>query len=53
RFVAPIGFRNIELVTLNFLLRVVNAEILPFSKEIPEDIKKKVQDYFKERGYAI
>jgi Iap family predicted aminopeptidase len=53
RFAAPIGFRNIELVTLNFLLRVVNAEILPFSKEIPEDIKKKVQDYFKERGYEI
>ncbi|MGB9758390.1 MAG: M28 family metallopeptidase [Thermoproteota archaeon] len=53
RFVAPIGFRNVELVTLNFLLRVANAEVLPFSREIPEDIKKKVQDYFKERGYEV
>ncbi|MEM0003219.1 MAG: hypothetical protein QXT08_03525, partial [Thermoproteota archaeon] len=53
RFAAPIGFRNVELVVFNFLFRVANAEVLPFSREIPEDIKKKVQDYFKERGYKL
>jgi len=53
RFVSQFGFKYIGTLILNFLIRILNAEVFPFSREIPEDIKKKVKEYFKDRGYEI
>jgi len=51
RFSAPIGFKMVGIVVREFLLRIANAESFPFKREIPEEVKKKVQDYLKNRGF--
>ncbi len=51
RFSAPIGFKMIGIIVREFLLRMANAESFPFKHEIPEDVKKKIQDYLKNRGF--
>ncbi|MBO3799419.1 MAG: M20/M25/M40 family metallo-hydrolase [Thermoproteota archaeon] len=53
RFTAPIGFRMVGIVVREFLLRIANAESFPFKREIPEDVKKKVQEYLKNRGFEV
>lgn len=51
RFTAPVGFKMVGIVVHEFLLRIANAESFPFKREIPEDVKKKVQEYLKNRGF--
>ncbi len=51
RFSAPIGFKMVGIVVSEFLSRMANAESFPFKREVPEDVKKKVQDYLKNRGF--
>jgi hypothetical protein len=53
RFAAPIGFKMVGLVAREVILRISNAEKFPFDKDIPDDIKKKIQEYFKNRGYEM
>jgi len=51
RFTAPIGFKMIGMVVSEFLMRIANAESFPFKREIPDDVKKKIQEYLKNRGF--
>ena len=51
RFSAPIGFKMVGIVVSKFLSRMANAESFPFKREVPDDVKKKVQDYLKNRGF--
>ncbi|MBO3841227.1 MAG: M20/M25/M40 family metallo-hydrolase [Candidatus Brockarchaeota archaeon] len=53
RFTAPIGFKMVGIIVREFLLRMANAESFPFKREIPEDVKKKVQEYLKNRGFEM
>ncbi|NAZ25644.1 MAG: M20/M25/M40 family metallo-hydrolase [Thermofilum sp.] len=45
----PIAFKTIGYFTLLLLEEILNAEEIPFEREIPEDIKKKVEEYFSRR----
>lgn len=49
RYVLPQGLESVGTIVEHFLRRVLNARIFPFKCEIPEDIKKKLDKYFKER----
>lgn len=53
RFSAPIGFKMIGLIVREFLLRMANAESFPFKREMPDEVKKKIQDYFQRRGFEV
>lgn len=45
----PKGFDLVSLLALEFTKEVANAEEVPFEKELPEDIKRKVDDYFRKK----
>ncbi len=45
----PVAFKVIGEFTLKFLVDLLNSEELPFDREIPEEIKKKAEEYFKKR----
>ncbi|MCX8183252.1 MAG: M20/M25/M40 family metallo-hydrolase [Crenarchaeota archaeon] len=53
RFTAPIGFKMVGIVARELLLRMANAESFPFKREIPDDVKKKIQEYLKNRGFEV
>ena len=45
----PLAFELPGLLALNIVREVADAEEVPFDREIPDDIKRKVDDYFKKR----
>ncbi|QOJ78293.1 M20/M25/M40 family metallo-hydrolase [Infirmifilum lucidum] len=45
----PVAFKVIGEFALKFLVDLLNSEELPFDREIPEEIKKKAEEYFKKR----
>lgn len=49
RFMWSTGYKLLGLFVESFLRRLANAEELPYKKEIPENLKKKVKEYFTER----
>ncbi len=49
RYVSPRGLESVGILIEHFLRRVLNAKVFPFKREIPEDIKKKIDKYFRER----
>jgi Iap family predicted aminopeptidase len=53
RFTAPVGFKMIGMIVREFLIRIANAESFPFKHEVPEDVKKKIQEYLKNRGFEV
>jgi Iap family predicted aminopeptidase len=51
RFSAPIGFKMVGMIVREFLMRIANAQSFLFKREISEDVKKKIQEYLKNRGF--
>ncbi len=49
RYVHPLAYKTLGPIVLSFLLEIADAEILPFPREIPENLKKKVDEYFEKR----
>ena len=49
RFVHEVAYLVFCRLVAEFLNRIANAEKLPFAKEIPEKLKKKVDEHFKKR----
>ena len=45
----PIAFELIGRLALKFILDVADSEEIPYDREIPEEIKKKADEYFKKR----
>lgn len=45
----PLAFRLIGEFTLKFIVDLANAEEVPFDRELPEDIKRKAEEYFKKK----
>jgi Iap family predicted aminopeptidase len=45
----PLAFELPGLLALEFVREVANAEEPPFEREIPDEIKRKVDDYFRKR----
>ncbi|MEM1508394.1 MAG: M20/M25/M40 family metallo-hydrolase [Thermofilaceae archaeon] len=45
----PKGFGLVSLLAFEFIREVTNSEEVPFEKEIPEDVRRKVDDYFRKR----
>lgn len=48
-YIAPTALENMGIIIEVFVRRVVNSEEFPFKREIPDQIKKKVKDYFEKR----
>lgn len=49
RFTWYTGFESVGLIAETLLNRILNAEEFPLPREIPEDVKKKVKEYFEKR----
>ncbi|RLE76879.1 MAG: hypothetical protein DRJ44_03275 [Thermoprotei archaeon] len=49
RFVHEVAYLVLGRLVAEFLNRIANSEKLPFAKEIPDKLKKKVDEYFKKR----
>ncbi|OYT30058.1 MAG: hypothetical protein B6U94_07225 [Thermofilum sp. ex4484_79] len=49
RYIGEQAYAGLGDILVDFIDTLVNSEELPFPREIPEDIKKKVEDYFKNR----
>jgi len=49
RYIGPEGFLAPGLLAESFIRRMVFAEEIPFKREIPENIKKKIDEYFEKR----
>lgn len=49
RYIHPKAYELLGEVVYRFLLEVLNAEEFMFPKQIPDDLKKKVEEYFKKR----
>jgi len=45
----PIAFQLIGHLVFKFIVDIANSEDLPYEKEVPEEIKKKADEYFKKR----
>ncbi len=45
----PRGFSLVSLLALGFIREVADAEEVPFEREIPEDVKRKIDEYFRKR----
>jgi len=45
----PLGFELPGLLALEFVREVANAEEVPFEREVPDDIRKRVDEYFRKR----
>jgi len=45
----PLAFELPGILALETAREIVNAEEVPFEREIPDEIKRKVDDYFKKR----
>jgi hypothetical protein len=45
----PLAFELPGLLALEFVRGVANAEEVPFEREMPDDIKKRVDEYFRKR----
>lgn len=45
----PLAFELAGMLALELVREVANAEEIPFERELPDEIKKKVEDYFKKR----
>ncbi|MEZ0345469.1 MAG: M28 family metallopeptidase [Infirmifilum sp.] len=45
----PIAFDLIGRLVYKFVIDVANSEEIPFEREIPDEIKKKADEYFKKR----
>lgn len=48
-YIAPIALENMGVIVETFVRRVANSEEFPFKREVPEQIKKKIKDYFEKR----
>jgi len=48
-YIAPKALENMGIIVETFVRRVANSEEFPFKREIPEQIKKKIKDYFEKR----
>jgi len=48
-YIAPTALENMGIIVETFIRRVANSEEFPFKREIPEQIKKKVREYFEKR----
>lgn len=49
RYIGPEGFLVPGILAEEFIKRMINAEEIPFKREIPENIKKKIDEYFEKR----
>jgi len=49
RYMGATGYKLLGIIVQKFIEKVANAEELPFKREIPENLKKKVKEYFSER----
>ncbi len=49
RYMGVTGYKLLGLIVQKFLEKVANAEEVPFKRDIPENLKKKVKEYFSER----
>jgi len=49
KFIGPQAYATLGPLAVRFLNTLVNAEEFPFSREIPENIAKKVKEYFEKR----
>jgi hypothetical protein len=45
----PVAFKTIGYFTMLLLEEILNAEEIPFEREIPEDIRRRVEEYFSKR----
>ncbi|MGC9107532.1 MAG: M28 family metallopeptidase, partial [Infirmifilum sp.] len=45
----PIAFQLIGHLVFKFIVDIANSEDLPYEKDVPEEIKKKADEYFKKR----
>ncbi len=49
RYIHPKAYELLGEIVYRFLVDVLNAEEFMFPKQIPDDLKKKVEEYFKKR----
>ena len=53
KYVGSQAFALLGAIALRFIEEVANAEEFPFPREIPDNIKKKIKEYFEKRGFGI
>ncbi|RLE74392.1 MAG: hypothetical protein DRJ56_07610 [Thermoprotei archaeon] len=48
-YIAPEALENMGVIVETFVRRVANSEEFPFKREVPEQLKKKLKEYYEKR----